>query len=330
MRVVIAPDKFKGTATAPELAAALAEAVEAAGHHVIAIPMADGGDGTLDAFGGANRATTVTGPLGEPIEAAWRLANGEAIVEMAAASGLVAAGGADANDPLDATTRGTGELIMTAMSRGAKRIIVGLGGSATTDGGLGAVEAIGSPARLAGVRVEVATDVTTRFVDAARVFGPQKGASAAQVAFLEARLRGIAQKYRDEFGVDVENAPGSGAAGGLGGGLLALGAEIVPGFDLIAEERGLVDAIAEADLVITGEGQLDRESFAGKVVGGVADLADEFGVRLVIVAGAIDPEHGGLPSGAQAVSLSDRFGLDAAMADPCRLAAHVVGELLGE
>jgi glycerate kinase len=324
MRVVIAPDKFKGTATASELVEAIGAVVVAAGHEVVGVPMADGGDGTLDALGGANRTSTVTGPLGKPVEADWRLASGVAVIEMARASGLVLAGGAEGNAPLEATTRGTGELIATAVARGAKRVIVGLGGSATTDGGLGAVEAIGSPARLGGVRVEVATDVTTRFVDAARIFGPQKGATSAQVAFLEARLRGVATRYRDAFGVDVESAEGAGAAGGLGGGLLALGAEIISGFELIADELGLAEAIAEADLVITGEGQLDRESFAGKVVGGVADLCDEGGTPLLIIAGAIDPDHSGLPPGAQAISLSERFGVDAAMADPCGLAGDAV------
>ena len=324
MRVVIAPDKFKGTATATELVDAIAGAVAAAGHEPVGVPMADGGDGTLEALGGANRTSTVTGPLGDRVEADWRLSKGLAVIEMARASGLVLAGGAEGNEPLEATTRGTGELIATAVARGAKRIIVGLGGSATTDGGLGAVDAIGTAARLAGVQVEVATDVTTKFVDAARVFGPQKGATPAQVAFLEARLRGVAARYRDSFGVDVETADGAGAAGGLGGGLLALGAEIISGFELIAEELGLAEAIADADLVISGEGQLDRESFAGKVVGGVADLCDEGNTPPLIVAGAIDPDHGGLPPGAEAISLSDQFGTEAAMADPCGLAAQAV------
>ena len=288
MRVVIAPDKFKGTATAREIAAAIAAEVRRDGHEAIEVPMADGGDGTLDALGGANRTSTVTGPLGEPVEAQWRLSKRVAVIEMALASGLVIAGGAEENDPLNATTRGTGELIDAAIGRGARRVIVGLGGSATTDGGLGAVEAIGSRARFAGVEVDVATDVETKFVDAARVFGPQKGASAAQVAFLEARLRGLAERYRDEFGVDVEDLDGSGAAGGLGGGLAALGATIMSGFELVAEEVGLFEAIETADLVITGEGLLDDQSFEGKVVGGVAEMAAECGARLVVLAGHID------------------------------------------
>ncbi len=329
MRIVIAPDKFKGTATAREIADAIALVVSDAGHQAVIVPMADGGDGTLDALGGANRTTTVTGPLGEPIEAEWRLSKRLAVIEMALASGLVVAGGAENNDPLNATTRGTGELIEAAIARGAKRIIVGLGGSATTDGGLGAVEAIGSPARIAGVQLEVATDVNTRFVDAARVFGPQKGASVAQVAFLEARLRGLAERYRDDFGVDVERVVGSGAAGGLGGGLVALGAHIVGGFELIAEELGLFEEIEQADLVITGEGRLDAESFDGKVVGGVAEMANEVGLPTIVVAGQVQPDlDPDLTDGVTVVSLSARYGEAVAVADPCGYAATAVAEEL--
>ena len=330
MRVVIAPDKFKGTATAAEIAHAIAEPLRAAGHDVVVIPMADGGDGTLDALGGANRSTVVTGPNGEPVDAPWRLSQRVAVIEMALASGLVLAGGAEENDPLNASTRGTGELIDAAISRGAQRIIVGLGGSATTDGGLGAVEAIGSPARLAGVRVEVATDVNTRFVDAARVFGPQKGATSAQVAFLEARLRGLAERYRDDYGVDVESVVGSGAAGGLGGGLVALGAKIVGGFDLIADELGLFEQVEQADVVITGEGRLDAESFDGKVVGGVAEMAAEVGARLIVVAGTVDESAASFdlgPTGV-AVSLTERFGQERALADPAGCSAQAIIDLL--
>lgn len=331
MRVVVAPDKFKGTATAQEVCSAIAPVLEAAGHEVVLLPMADGGDGTLDALGGANRTTTVTGPLGDPVEAQWRIAKRVAVIEMAMASGLVLAGGAEGNDPVNATTRGTGELIAAAVSRGAQRVIVGLGGSATTDGGLGAVEAIGAPARLAGVHVEIATDVNTLFVDAARVFGPQKGASTAQVAFLEARLRGLAERYRDDFGVDVEQVVGSGAAGGLGGGLVALGGTIISGFELIAEELGLFEQIQAADLVITGEGQLDAESFDGKVVGGVAEMAQDCKVPVVVIAGAVDPDVGELPVAFTAHSLTEHCGYETAMGDAVgcitRVAEHAIGAI---
>lgn len=327
MRVVIAPDKFKGTATAREIATAIGQVVEAAGHEAVLLPMADGGDGTVDALGGPNRTTTVTGPLGEPVEASWRLSKRVAVIEMAMASGLVLAGGAEGNDPLNATTRGTGELIAAAVSRGAQRIIVGLGGSATTDGGLGAVEVIGSPARLAGVQVEVATDVNTCFVDAARVFGPQKGATSAQVAFLEARLRGLAERYRDDFGVDVEQIVGTGAAGGLGGGLVALGGTIISGFELIAEELGLFEQIETADLIITGEGQLDAESFDGKVVGGVAEMAHDCDVPVVVIAGAVDATAV-LPERLAAYSLSERHGIEAALGEVLTCVTRTAEELL--
>lgn len=330
MRVVIAPDKFKGTASALEITRGIEAVVTSSGHTAIGVPMADGGDGTLEALGGANRSTVVTGPHGEPVEASWRLSQRVAVIEMALASGLVVAGGAENNDPLNATTRGTGELIDAAVARGAQRVIVGLGGSATTDGGLGAIEAIGSPARLAGVQVDVATDVNTLFVDAARVFGPQKGATAAQVAFLEARLRGLAERYRDAYDVDVESVIGAGAAGGLGGGLVALGAKIVSGFDLIADELGLFEQIEQADVVITGEGRLDAASFDGKVVGGVAEMAAEVGARLIVVAGAIDESAAeyDLGPGGIAISLSDRVGGQAALDDPVASSAQAVAEFL--
>jgi glycerate kinase len=188
------------------------------------------------------------------------------------------------------TTTGVGELITHAVAAGARRIIVGLGGSATTDGGLGAVRAIGTPARLAGVELLVACDVATRFVDAAPVFAPQKGASPAQVDLLRNRLERLVQDYRDEFGVDVADLPGAGAAGGLAGGLAALGGRIVGGFDLVADELDLHDTIASADLVITGEGHLDAQSFDGKVVGGVAAIAAEHGVPVVVICGVADDE----------------------------------------
>ena len=331
MRVVVAPDKFKGTASASEIAKAIAGAVREAGHEAVVVPMADGGDGTLEALGGPNRTTTVTGPTGEPVDAPWRLSKRLAVIEMALASGLVLAGGPEGNDPLNATTRGTGELIDAAIARGARRIIVGLGGSATTDGGLGAIEAIGSPARLAGVTVEVATDVNTLFVDAARIFGPQKGATGAQVAFLEARLRGLAERYRDDFDVDVEQIVGSGAAGGLGGGLVALGATIVSGFELIAEELGLFEKIEQADLVITGEGRLDNESFDGKVVGGVIEMASEVRAPVVVIAGAsVDPALLPISEHVSVTSLTERFGLEQALASPARCTQTVVDELLSD
>src|SRR5690606_20289937 len=162
-------------------------------HDTVELPMADGGEGFLDVLGGANRTTTVTGPLGAPVEAGWRLSKGLAVIEMAAASGLELVGGADENDPVAATTAGTGELIAEAVDAGARRVLVGLGGAATTDGGLGALQAIHPPQRMRGIDLVVACDVRTRFVDAATVFGPQKGASSAQVELLRRRLERLAQ-----------------------------------------------------------------------------------------------------------------------------------------
>lgn len=240
--------------------------------------MADGGEGSLAAVGGANKTTTVTGPLGSPVEAGWRLDGRVAYVEMAAASGLLLAGGAENNDPVAADTAGTGDLIATAIKLGARTVYVFLGGSATTDGGWGAVRAMPPAARLKEIELVIATDVDTRFTDAAAVFGPQKGAGKAQVSFLERRLQRLVQMYRDDYGVDVSDAPGAGAAGGLAGGLLALGGRIESGFDVVAERVGLDEHLTTADLAVTGEGYLDEESFRGKVVGGVATWAAELSV----------------------------------------------------
>ncbi|MGZ4461489.1 MAG: glycerate kinase family protein [Gaiellaceae bacterium] len=307
MQVLAAPDKFRGSIGAAEAAAAIGTGAEAAGASCRRLPLADGGEGTLDVLGGANRASAVAGPLGAPVEAGWRLEGERAVIEMARASGLAIAGGRDANDPLVAATRGTGELILRAIEAGAGRILVAVGGSASTDGGIGAVEVLRdlAPFPAHGIRVEVACDVQTRFVDAARVFAPQKGADAAQVGQLTERLRALAERYRRDLGVDVESLPGAGAAGGLAGGLAALGAELVVGFDLVADLLGLDAALEEADLVITGEGRLDRTSFEGKVVGGVLARAEAAGRPVLVIAGDVEA---GVRERVQSVSLRERFG----------------------
>jgi glycerate 2-kinase len=283
---IVAPDKFRGSLTAAQVADAMAAGLEAAGLAVRRVPLADGGEGTLDALlaarGGSTRASTVTGPLGEPVEAPWGLLpDGTGVVEMARASGLALV--ANRNDPLRASSRGTGELIVAALRGGARRVIVGVGGSATTDGGLGAVDALGWS--LSGHDVTVACDVATPFLDAAAVYGPQKGATSAQVSLLTRRLARLAEEYRDRTGVDVTELEGAGAAGGLAGGLAAIGAQLEPGFDVVARAAGFDDALADAHVVVTGEGKLDATSFAGKVVGGVLEWAAEEGVekRVVIV-----------------------------------------------
>ncbi|HSJ92185.1 MAG TPA: glycerate kinase, partial [Ilumatobacter sp.] len=295
------------------------------GHDCVELALADGGEGLLEVLGGTNRTTTVTGPLGEPVEAAWQLRRGTAVIEMALASGLVLAGGAEGNDPMHATTAGTGELIDAAFTAGAKRIIVGVGGSATTDGGLGALQALRSPGRLRGVELLVACDVTTRFTDAARVFGPQKGASPAQINMLTARLHELAQRYRDEFGVDVDAIPGSGAAGGIAGMLAALGGTLVPGFELVADELDLHDAIADADLVITGEGHLDAQSFEGKVVGGVRAWCEEAAVPVVAIVGIVDDDvRDRIPTW----SIAEEFGAERAMREPLWCIERLTAEVL--
>ena len=312
VRVLAAVDKFRGTATAIEVAAAIASACLKTGNDCDMAPISDGGEGWLDAFGGPNRRTIVTGPLGDPVAAPWRLADGTAVIEMALASGLLVAGDAQHNDALAATTTGTGDLIDAALDAGATRIIVGLGGSATTDGGLGAIRAIHQPARLRRVELLVACDVRTKFTEAARVFGPQKGATPSQVEMLTGRLQRLAQVYAHDYGVDVTDVPGSGAAGGLAGGLVALGAVLTPGFDLLAEELALEARTAQADLIITGEGFLDEQSFEGKVVGQMAALALAHGKRIVAVVGNT---YDGTEQRIEAVSLVGRFGEDRAMND---------------
>ena len=308
MRVVVAPDKFRGTLSAHAAASAIAAPLRAAGHDVVEVPMADGGEGTLEVLGGANRTTTVTGPLGDPVDAGWRLSARRAVIEMARASGL---GLVEDRDAVAASTVGTGELIAAAVEAGATHVLVGLGGSATTDGGSGALRALTPTSRLRGVRIDVACDVTTRFTDAARVFAPQKGATPAQVEFLSRRLEALVDRYRDEYGLDVSELEGAGAAGGLAGGLACVGAQLVPGVELVAEAVGLPELLEGADLVVTGEGHLDVESFEGKVVGGVADLAASAGVPCVAVVGDADP----VPSPVPVVSLVERFGSDRALAD---------------
>jgi len=325
VQVVAAVDKFKGSVTAAEVAAAIGHACWDLGHDCTEVPVADGGDGTLEALGGANRTTTVTGPLGDAVEAGWRLHRTTAVIEMARASGLALVGGAARNDALAASTAGTGELIDQALDAGAKRIIVCLGGSATTDGGLGALRAIHAPHRLRGVDLLVACDVTTRFVDAATVFGPQKGATPAQVRMLTGRLERLVQMYRSEFGVDVSQIEGGGAAGGLAGALAALGGKLVPGFDLVADELDLYDTLRTADLIITGEGHMDAQSFEGKVVGNVLELGRSMSTPVGAVVGDADDDVlGRLPT----VRLVEMFGLELALAEPLRCIEEAAKRLI--
>jgi glycerate 2-kinase len=242
------------------------------------------------------------------------------VVESARASGLALIEGR--NDPLRATTRGTGELIRLALAEGAHRVIVGVGGSATVDGGLGALEALDFDLR--GADVVIACDVETRFVACARVFGPQKGADTAAVERLEERLERLAKRYRSELGVDVRDLPRAGAAGGLAGGLAALGATLRPGAELVAETVGLRSALADASLVLTGEGRYDATSRAGKVVGHVLEEARAIPVPIAIVAGDAEPEAlAALPADVRLVTLARLAG---STGDARRDAAHLAAE----
>ena len=289
MTVLCCPDKFRGSLTAPEAAAAMCRGVERAGYDARPLPLADGGEGTLAAILGSREgtlhSTRVTGPDGRIVEAGWAaLTDGTAIVEMARASGLALVG---RNDPLTATTYGTGELIAAAIAHGCRRVIVGVGGSATTDGGLGALDALGWT--LHGADVEVACDVTTTFLDAPAIFGPQKGASPADVEVLEKRLRELARRFDALHGVNVASLPGSGAAGGLAGGLAVLGARIVNGFDVVAAATGFGAALEASSALITGEGKVDASTLTGKVVARVLDAARTAGRPAAVIAGAIVP-----------------------------------------
>ena len=323
--VLCCPDKFRGSLSARAAADALAAGVERAGREAITLPLADGGEGTLDVLcpsAGERRRARVTGPLGELVTAEWGMRADAAVVEMARASGLALVAGR--NDPLRATTHGTGELIRAALDEGAGRVLVAVGGSATVDGGLGALEALDFDLR--GADVVVACDVTTTFGDAARVYGPQKGADEEAVMELGRRLAGLAERYRAAGGVDVRSLPGSGAAGGLAGGLAAYGARLVPGAELVAERVGLERALGSATVALTGEGRLDATSFAGKVVGHVHATARELDVPVGVVTG--DAERDEVPTCVTYLTLVELAGSeDLAFRDAANLVAAASASL---
>ncbi|WP_372410572.1 glycerate kinase [Streptomyces luteireticuli] len=323
-RVLIAADKFKGSLTAVEVAAHLGAGLRraAAGVRVSALPVADGGDGTVDAAvaaGFERRTARVTGPLGAPVTAAWALRDDTVVVEMAEASGLRRLPPGRLA-PLTATSFGTGELLRAALDAGARTVVLGVGGSASTDAGAGMLAALGArlldaagrpvgpggaglaalvradlsglDARLAATDVVLASDVDnplTGPAGAAYVYAPQKGASAADVAALDAALANAARV----LGPAPASAPGAGAAGGVGyGALVGLGAAFRPGIELLLETLGFDAALERTDLVITGEGSLDAQTLRGKAVAGVARAAAVRGVRVLAVCGrlALSPE----------------------------------------
>ena len=324
MHVVVAPDKFRGTASASAVAQAVGEVAATLGWTSSLIPLSDGGEGLLDVFGGPNHFTDVTGPDGRPVRAGWWQEGASAVIECALASGLALVGGSEGNDAVRATSRGTGELVLAALEAGATDIVVGLGGSACSDGGIGALEALGYARQDA--RITVCCDVQTRYLDAAVVFGPQKGATPTEVEQLTRGLEAARELLRGRLGVDPQEIPGSGAAGGLGGALAAIGGVLTPGFDFVAGRVGLDQAIAAADLVVTGEGRLDPSSLDGKVVGGVARMAARHGVSVTAIVGTRDA---GLDTGFPVVSLTGRFGLERALADVIGCLHDAAADVLG-
>jgi len=326
MRIIVAPDSFKGSASALQVAQAMERGVHAVFPHaeVVKVPIADGGEGTvaalLDATGGSPRTSRVRGPLGEPVEAGWGLLGDglTAVIEMAAASGLplVPPG---RRDPRLTTTWGTGELVRAALDEGLRRLVLGIGGSATNDGGAGLARALGArfldaqgrelaeggaaldrlaridlaglDPRLADVELLVACDVDNPLTGprgASAVYGPQKGATPEMVSELDAALASYAALARAATGRDVAGLPGAGAAGGLGAGLLFFTpARLRPGVELVLEATGFDRLLAGASLVLTGEGRTDAQTAMGKAPMGVAAAARRLGVPVICLSGGL-------------------------------------------
>ncbi len=367
-KIVIAPQEFKGSLTAIEIASAIQVGVSRAmpDAQTVLAPVADGGDGTLqslvDSSGGRIESTTVTGPLGEEIVAEWgALGDGKtAVIEMARSSGLALVD-LDARDPRTATTRGVGELIAAALNAGQTSFIIGIGGSATNDGGAGMMQALGASlldsrgrelgpggAALAGLDridvsdldprvrtagVVVACDVNNPLcgpTGASAVFGPQKGATPDIVAELDAALSHFADIIERDLGADVRDRAGAGAAGGLGAGLMALlDAELRAGVDIVLDAVKLDDQLEGADLVITGEGQIDASTVFNKAPVGVARLASKRGIPVIALSGSLGEGYEGVHElGIDAVfTLVDRpMTLDEALEDTERLVSALAEE----
>jgi glycerate 2-kinase len=359
-RVLVAPDKFKGSLTAPEVAAAVARGLTARRPdvEVSCLPVADGGDGTLAAALAAGYEAvpvTATGPTGEPVQTAYARLGDVAVVEMADVSGLGRLpGGRFA--PRTATSRGTGEVVAAALGAGARRVVLGIGGSATTDGGAGLMQALGAQlldadgapvgpggaglerlarvdvsgvaAVLQGAEVVVACDVDNPLTGpsgAAAVYGPQKGADPDDVAFLDGCLARLADAVAEATGRDLRDEPGAGAAGGVGFAALAvLGAQLRPGIDLLLDLLGFDRLVAGAELVVVGEGSLDEQSLRGKAPVGVARRARAAGVPAVVaVCGRRDLDDAAL----RAAGIDAAAALTDLESDPARCMAEA-GPLL--
>lgn len=343
VKIVIAPDSFKESVSAPDAAAAIARGVTAAfpGAHTVCIPMADGGEGTVEAVlaatGGKEQLLTVNDALGYKVDAVWGLLeDGTAVIEMAAAAGLELIAPSK-RDPMRASSHGVGELMLAALNAGAKRIILGLGGSATNDAGAGMLTALGVrlldadgrslppgggalgklasidtqglDPRLAGIRIDIASDVDNPLCGpqgASHVFGPQKGATPEQVSALDQMLANFADVCAKHLGADHRNEPGAGAAGGLGFAAKAfLNAGFRPGVEIVAELGGLAQAVEGATLVFTGEGRMDAQTLRGKTPAGVAKIAQRAGVPVVALAGSLGPGYEAL----HACGISAAFSL---------------------
>ncbi len=372
MKIVIASDKYKGSLSALQVCRIIEKTIKeiSPNSEVITSPMADGGDGTVEtlveSLNGKLIELDVKGPLGEPVRARFGIiGNGTAIIEMASASGfaLVPAG---KQNPMETTTYGTGELIAKAIDMGSKKIIVGIGGSATNDGGMGMAQALGyrlldsngdllgfggkELARLASIddsginskllatTVEVASDVDNPLYGkrgAAHVYGPQKGAGPEMVEALDEGLKNYAQIVSRDLKKDIAGLPGAGAAGGLGAGLAAFaGGVLKPGTDIVIETTGLEDKIKDADLIITGEGAMDEQTFYGKSAYGVAKLASNYGIPVITINGSvlsdrasIDEKNSSLFSGNFSI-INRPMKLEEAIRDAEKLLSGAAAEII--
>ena len=350
MKIVIAPDSFKESLTALQVA----DAIEAGMREVwpdatyVKLPVADGGEGTvqamIDATGGRRVDVRVTGPLGQAVDAFYGEAGGVAVIEMAAASGLEGVP-PDLRDPRTATSRGTGELIRAALDAGARRIVLGVGGSATNDGGAGMLQALGvrlldadgkdiGPGgaelarldridasgldpRVRETEFRIACDVDNPLTGprgASAVFGPQKGATPAMVAQLDAALAHYADVIRRDLGQDIAQSPGAGAGGGIAAAMVVfLEGRLKPGIEIVLDAVGLDAAVRDADLVVTGEGRIDGQTVHGKTPMGVANVARRHGKPVVAIGGSLAVD-------ADAVHAHGIEVVVAAVARPCSVA----------